>query len=147
MKTNASRYVLLAFACFIAFILYFVVKVQIDSKYDHELMLEDYYRQEKKINKQFEEESAVSAAEEPIFRQTNVSLEIDFQAKSENISGTASFLRPSSQKADFTIPIQLKAGESLVIPRGKLQAGFWYITLEWQQNGKQLRIKKELYLK
>ncbi|OYQ45578.1 FixH family protein [Flavobacterium aurantiibacter] len=146
MKTNASRYVLLAFACFIAFILYFVVKVQIDSKYDHELMLEDYYRQEKKINKQFEEESAVSASEEPIFRQTNVSLEIDFQAKSENISGTASFLRPSSKKADFTIPIQLKAGESLVIPRGKLQTGLWYITLEWQQNGKQLRIKKELYL-
>lgn len=146
MKTNGSRYVLLAFACFIAFILYFVIKVQTDSAYDHELMLEDYYRQEKKINKQYDAETAVTEDLKPQISQTTTTVEIRFQNQAETLIGTALFLRPSSQKSDFEVPFRIHPKQVLSIPKNKLEKGLWYVTFEWRENGKDLRFKQNLYV-
>ena len=41
MKLNWGKAIVIAFALFITFIMYFVLKVQSDSKYDNELVTED----------------------------------------------------------------------------------------------------------
>ena len=46
MKINWGTGIVIAFALFMSFILYFVFKVQSDSKYDNELVTEDYYKKE-----------------------------------------------------------------------------------------------------
>jgi hypothetical protein len=46
MKINWGTGIVIAFALFITFILYFVFKVQSDNKYDNELVTEDYYKKE-----------------------------------------------------------------------------------------------------
>ena len=56
MKINWGTGVVIGFAAFISFIMYFIIKVQINPEYDNELVANDYYKQEKtvqdNINKQ-----------------------------------------------------------------------------------------------
>ena len=49
MKINWGTAVVIAFALFMSFILYFVFKVQSDSKYDNELVVEKYYLEEQNL--------------------------------------------------------------------------------------------------
>ena len=44
MKINWGTAIVIAFALFISFILYFVYSVQSNSKYDNELVVEEYYK-------------------------------------------------------------------------------------------------------
>jgi len=44
MKINWGTGIVIAFVCFMAFIMYFVIKVQTDHKYDNDLVVEDYYK-------------------------------------------------------------------------------------------------------
>jgi len=44
IKINWGTAIVIAFALFMSFILFFVFKVQSDSKYDNELVTEEYYK-------------------------------------------------------------------------------------------------------
>ena len=46
MKFNWGTGIVIAFALFMTFILSYVFKVQSNDKYDHELVVEDYYKKE-----------------------------------------------------------------------------------------------------
>ena len=46
MKINWGTAIVIAFVCFISFIMYFVISMSTDKKYDHDLVVEDYYGQE-----------------------------------------------------------------------------------------------------
>ncbi|GAW88802.1 cytochrome Cbb3 oxidase maturation protein CcoH [Flavobacterium psychrophilum] len=49
MKINWGTGIVIAFALFISFILYFVFKVQSNAKYDNELVVEEYYKHDAKF--------------------------------------------------------------------------------------------------
>ena len=49
MKFNWGTGVIIGFGTFMAFILSFVFLVQSNSKYDNELVADDYYKQESKV--------------------------------------------------------------------------------------------------
>ena len=49
MKINWGVGIVIAFGLFITFILYFVVMVQSDSKYDNDLVVEEYYKHDAKF--------------------------------------------------------------------------------------------------
>lgn len=66
MKINWGTAIVIAFGLFITFILYFVFKVQINPKYDNELVTEDYYQQELKVQGNIERTSNANALEEKI---------------------------------------------------------------------------------
>ena len=44
IKINWGTAIILAFGLFMTFILYFVFKVQSNSKYDNELVVDEYYK-------------------------------------------------------------------------------------------------------
>ena len=48
MKFNWGTAVIIGFGSFMTFILFFVFLVQSNSKYDNELVANDYYKQERK---------------------------------------------------------------------------------------------------
>ena len=50
MKLNWGTGIVLAFIGFIAFILYFVINVITNDKYNHDLVIEDYYKAEIESN-------------------------------------------------------------------------------------------------
>ena len=50
MKFNWGTGIVLAFIGFISFIMYFVINMNTNDKYDHDLVTEDYYKQELEIS-------------------------------------------------------------------------------------------------
>lgn len=147
-KINWGTGIFIAFAMFMTFILFFVFLVQSDSKYDNELVVEEYYKYEIGLQKQLDKESnAASLADKVIFENTSESIRIKFPASFDykNIKGHVSLYRPSSQKLDFTIPIVLSSS-NLLIPKSDLAGGRWDIIADWNYNGTGYLNKEQLTL-
>jgi len=138
MKINWGTGIIIAFAVFMAFIMFFVFKVQSNSFYDNELVVEEYYKQERVLQSQLDkEQNAVSLVHKVYVQDIGKEIRIDFPEEFDGskITGKVSLYRPSSQKLDFEIPISLSA-HHLLIPKSDLAGGRWDITVDWQYNGK-----------
>ena len=139
MKINWGTGIVIAFLMFMSFILFFVFKVQSDSKYDNELVIEEYYKQERVLEALLDrEQNAADLKDKLQIDNSNADVikivfpkEFDFK----NIKGKVSLYRPSDQKLDFETPISLSASY-LLIPKSDLAGGRWDITIDWQYNGK-----------
>lgn len=138
MKINWGTGIVLAFALFMSFIMFFVIRVQSDHQYDNELVVEDYYKMERGLEGQLQkEENAAQLAEKVIIDAKGDSIKVVFPAHFNPalIKGKVSLYRPSSQKLDFEIPISVSA-PYLLIPKSDLAGGRWDITVDWQYDGK-----------
>lgn len=148
MKINWGTGIVIAFALFISFILYFVFSVQSNSKYDNELVYEDYYRQDAKFGEEMVRiQNAQDLIEKPVISNNSNGISIVFPKDylSKNIKGEVFFYRPSNKKFDFSIPISL-SGFTMKVPNEKVLVGRWDITMEWQYNGKQFLTKEVVYI-
>lgn len=150
MKINWGTYIVIAFALFISFILYFVIKVQTDSKYDNDLVVEEYY----KHDIHFQDEMArIQNAHDLKIKPTitvntnGISIVFPSDFKPKAIKGTVALYRASNKKFDFEVPISLKDSSSLFISKDKLIGGEWKINMEWQYKGKSYLTKEEIYVK
>jgi hypothetical protein len=149
MKINWGTGIVIAFALFISFILYFIIKVQLDSKYDNELVVEEYYKHDAKFGDELlRAQNANDLAQKPVITTTSEGVSIVFPAVyiPKNIKGNVGFYRSSNKKFDFSIPISL-SDSSLNIPKSKLLGGRWEINMEWQYEGKQYLTKETIYIK
>ena len=135
-KINWGTGIFIAFATFMGFILFFVFLVQSDSKYDNELVVEDYYKYESGLQKEInKEENAEKLAEKLQFVNDEKGLKIVFPSAFDykKITGKVSLYRPSNQKLDFEIPISLSS-QDLLIPKSQLAGGRWDVIVEWNFN-------------
>lgn len=148
MKINWGKGIVIAFTLFIGFILYFVFKVQTNSKYDNELVVDKYYQKELLLNGQMEREQNANNLAQPVAITTDEkSVIIDFPEVFEysKIKGKVSLYRPSSQKLDFETNISL-SNPHLLIPKSNLADGRWDISIEWSYEGKEYLNKETLFL-
>jgi len=146
-KINWGTSIVIAFALFITFILYFVIKVQSNSKYDNELVTEEYYKKELVYSKQLEkQQNAIDMSMNILISNSNEGISIDFPSNMDfsKINGKVSFYRPSNQKLDFEVPISLSSPH-LLIPKSNLVGGLWDISVEWNYEGKEYLFKKSVY--
>ncbi|NDP26903.1 MAG: FixH family protein [Flavobacterium sp.] len=149
MKINWGTGIVIAFALFITFILYFIIKVQMDSKYDNELVVEEYYKHDAKFGDELiRAQNANDLAQKPVITTTSEGVTIVFPEVfiPKNIKGNVSFYRSSNKNFDFSVPITL-SGSSLNIPKNRLLGGRWEINMEWQYQGKQYLTKEVIYSK
>ena len=148
LKFNWGTYIVMAFALFITFILYFVVKVQSDSKYDNDLVVEEYYKHDIHYQEEMQRvQNAQDLATKPKVTQLDQEVTITFPANFDpkKIKGTVSLYRPSNKKLDFQVKLDLT--ESTVhIPKTNLVGGSWDINMEWQYEGKSYLTKETLYI-
>jgi len=148
MKINWGTGIVIAIALFMTFILYFVVKVQSDSKYDNELVVEEYYKHDAKFSAEMERvQNAEDLSQKPIIKNTSEGIRIIFPDVfvPKDIKGTVNFYRSSNKKFDFDVPISL-SGSSLNISKKRLLGGRWEINMEWQYGGKKYLTKEALYI-
>lgn len=148
MKINWGTSIVIAFGLFMAFILFFVFKVQSNPEYDNELVVEEYYKhdarfQEEMLKIQSAEDLTVKPKIVPFEKGIKITFPSEFNPK--NIKGKVSLYRPSNKKLDFEIPISL-SDSTLLIPEKKLVGGRWDITLNWEYDGKEFQFKEVLYL-
>ena len=145
---NWGTGIVIAFALFISFILYFVFAVQSNSKYDNELVVEEYYKHDAKFGDEMARiQDAQNLVHKPVFKNTSEGITIVFPEVfiPKNIKGKVFFYRPSNKKFDFEVPISL-SGSSLSVPKERLMGGRWNINMEWQYQGKQYLTKDTIYI-
>ena len=149
MKINWGTSIVIAFALFITFILYFVFKVQTNSKYDNELVVEEYYKHDVHFGDEMTRvQNAQDLVSKPTISITSEGISISFPEAfvPKNIKGKVSLYRPSNKKLDFEIPISLSS-PTLLIPKKSLVDGRWDINMEWQYEGKAYLTKDVVYIK
>ena len=147
MKLNWGKGIVIAFVLFMSFILYFVIKVQSDDKYDNELVTQEYYKKEKLVQGTIESiENANNLTAKVAIAKTEKGLLITFpdSLDPKKIKGKVSLYRPSNQKLDFETLISL-SGSDLLIPKNNLVGGLWGITIAWEYEGKTYLNKEEIY--
>ena len=149
MKINWGTSIVIAFALFMTFILYFVFQVQSNSKYDNDLVVEEYYKHDAHFGEEMIRiQNANNLVQKPIITVSKLGITIvfpkDFEPK--NINGKVSLYRPSNKKLDFEVPISL-SNPTLLIPVSNLVGGRWDINMEWQYIGKQYLTKEIIYIK
>src|SRR5690606_40291048 len=113
--------------CFISFIMYFIISMNTNSKYDHDLVIEEYYKAElgfqDEINK---EENAKKLSENLSWSKTEEGLLISFpeDLDAEKISGTVYLYRTFNKKLDFDIPITIDK-HCIFITKDNLLHSIW----------------------
>ena len=144
MKINWGTGIVLAFVMFISFILYFVIRMNTDSRANINLVTEDYYQAELGFQQEIDaEHRANNLSEKVTVQKTDQGLNVVFPESMENqpMKGTVSFYRPSNKKIDFELPLALSDSQ-MMIPDKRLVAGRWDITVFWTLNGEDY-IQKE----
>ncbi|MDW5288197.1 FixH family protein [Formosa sp. PL04] len=146
MKINWGTGIIIAFVLFIGFIMYFVVNMLTGDRFNHDLVVEDYYKQELSLQNEIDkEQNAQTLAENLSWEHTNEGILIQFpESISETqISGTVTLYRPSNKTLDFQLPIVLN-NHTVLIPKDKLVDGRWNLTVDWKNNGSSYLYKQHL---
>lgn len=146
MKINWGTGIVIAFIAFISFIMYFVVNMNVNKKYDHDLVTEDYYKKELEFQNDIDKETnAKNLVENLKWQKTTEGLVITFPETliKENITGKVFLYRPSNKQFDFETELSL-SNHNLLIPDKRLLDGRWNIKVDWQYNGKSYLYKKEI---
>ncbi|PWL39385.1 cytochrome C oxidase Cbb3 [Flagellimonas aquimarina] len=146
MKINWGTGIVLAFVAFISFILYFVVRMSTDNSANHDLVTEEYYKQELAYQNEIDaSKSALEMQAKLKFVKSKEGMTIFFPEKfaPEHITGTVSLYRPSNKHLDIDFPISLSKTH-LLIPDNSLVDGRWDITVKWQYQGKTFLHKEKL---
>jgi len=147
MKLNWGTGIVLGFLSFMGFILFFIIKLQTNATYDHELVAKDYYKQEKNVQDNIDKQTnANHLVEKVVIEKTAQGIEVIFPKHFDatKINGTISLYRPSNQKLDFETKISL-SGPIMLIPKNKLVGGLWEIAVDWGYETKKYLNKETIY--
>ena len=146
MKFNWGTGVIVAFVLFISFIMYFVISMNTNKKYDHDLVTEEYYQQELEYQNDIDKEKKATGLKENIqWKKSDNGIVIIFpnDLDFKEVSGKVFLYRPSNKQLDFETAISL-SDYNLLIPDKRLLDGRWNIKVDWQYNGKSYLYKKEI---
>ncbi len=146
MKINWGTGIVLAFIAFIGFILFFVVRMNMDDRANHDLVTEEYYKNELVFQKEIDAEKEANTLPFPLeIIRAEEGLQILFPKDMDptKISGTVSLYRPSNKHLDFDLPLSL-SNAHLLIPDKRLLDGRWDIKVNWNYQGKNYLVKKSM---
>ena len=148
MKINWGTGIVIAFALFMTFILYFVFEVQSNSKYDNDLVVEEYYKHDSHFQEEMARiQNAHDLQKKPsiVYSEKGVKVTFPPTFESDKIKGNILLYRPSNKKFDFNTQIIL-TNSALLIPKDKLVKGRWDVNMEWQYNGIKYLTKEVIYV-
>ncbi len=134
MKINWGTGIVIGMALFISFIMYLVINMLTDKKFDHDLVTEEYYQKELHYQEEIDAETNAFALDENISdRRVKDGWIVEFPENLElsKISGNLNFYRPSDAKLDFNIPLELTSHEIFIADK-KLVEGRWNINIHWE---------------
>ncbi|WP_298496863.1 FixH family protein [uncultured Algibacter sp.] len=146
MKFNWGTGIVLAFIGFISFIMYFIITMNVNDKYDHDLVSDDYYADELQYQNDINKlENTKDLSTNISYEKTTNGLIIKFPKGLDykNIKGKLFLYRPSNKQLDFETAISL-SNLNLLIPDKRLVDGRWNIKIDWQYNGKNYLFKESI---
>lgn len=144
LKLSWSTGIVIAMISFMIFILSFVYKAVALDEYQHELVSEDYYKDELHYQEEIDKmNNSIALSKEVTLRNSKTGIHITFpdEIKQAKIKGMITFQRLSNEKLDFSEEIVLSEHEQ-IIPAEKLVSGKWIIKIDWE-DGKRKYLFKE----
>ncbi len=144
MKLNWGTGIVLAFVGFIGFILFFVVRMSLDDRSNHDLVTEDYYKKELVFQQDIDAmKKAKALSYPPRVEKTEAGMLIHFPVNMspEKIEGKVSLYRPSNKHLDFDLPISVSK-PNLLIPDKRLLDGRWDMEVRWTYEGETYLLRK-----
>lgn len=145
MKLNWGKSIVLAFILFISFIMFFVVNMLTDDKYDHDLVVESYYKKNLTLQKDIDDSKKALALEHKVeINLKNQDLEILFPTEfdPEGIKGELFMYRPSDKSLDFTVDVKSKSLR-FILPDQYFTSGRWDAILKFTYKGEDYMVTKK----
>lgn len=146
MKINWGTGLAIGMVLFIGFILFFVIQIITDDKYDYDLVTEDYYQKELVFQKELDDLANSNSLKQNLTgNKTDRGWEITFPKDLDlsAITGTVTLYRPSDKKLDFQMPLEL-SDSVILIPDSRMVGGRWTTIVNWSYKGKDYRYQKEI---
>ncbi|MFT4849982.1 MAG: nitrogen fixation protein FixH [Sediminicola sp.] len=146
MKINWGTGIVIAIALFMTFILVLVYNMTMNQDYNHDLVVEEYYKKELAFQEEIDaEKNALSLSERIKGKKVKNGWLLTFPKEIEGsqIEGSVFLYRPSNKQLDFDFSIEL-SGLNLLIPDESLLDGRWNITVEWEYKGKPYLYKESI---
>lgn len=147
IKINWGTAMVIAMVLFMVFILQFVYRTIAIDKYEHQLVSEDYYKDELYYQQEIDKMNNASKLVQnvKIDRAEGGMLiifpdDMDFS----KIIGTISFQRPSNKNLDFEQNIAL-SNNKLLISHNNLVEGKWKIKIDWKYNDEEYLLKETTF--
>ncbi len=147
IKFNWGTGIVVAMVAFMIFILSFVYKTIAVDKYQHQLVSEDYYKDELHYQQEIDKlNSAAKLTQNIVLNNSSDGVTINFPQDLDytKISGEILFQRLSNEKLDFNEKIKLE-GNSQLISNDKLVAGKWVVRIEWNYNDEEYLYKESWF--
>lgn len=146
MKINWGTGIVIAIGLFMAFILIFVITMMTDSTYDHDLVIEDYYKQEIGFQDELDARNNAAQLEKSIrIEQSPEGLQILFPREyaEQLMEGKVMFYRVNQKKLDFEKELIL-TDNSMLIPAGEIVSGRWDVSVYWTMNERIHTVKEKI---
>lgn len=142
IKINWGTGIVIAIVLFMVFILFFVYK-SLTPEYSHELVSEEYYKDELHYQKEIDKlNNAVKLETMISLSNSEKGITIKFPENIDypQVKGIISFQRYSNSVLDFDKDIMLLSDEFL-IPDSVLVSGKWIIKIDWNYKGQEYLFK------
>lgn len=136
IKINWGTGIVIAMLMFMTFILTFVYK-SLTQEYTHELVSEDYYKDELQYQNDIDKLNNANKLDSKItLRNSDKGITIQFPKNMDyqQIKGEILFQRLSNIKLDFNKKIALKS-DKVLIPDSLLVSGKWIVKVDWKYKG------------
>lgn len=101
---------------------------------DINLVRDDYYEAEVQFNEKLETIKRTKKLTEELkikLIPNFISLQFPTEIGDQEISGTIFLYRPSDEKLDFELPIEIDSSKNQLIPTDKMITGQWKIQVDW----------------
>ena len=146
MKIGWGTGIVIAIVMFMSFILFLVIKMTTNQDYNHDLVVEEYYKKELVFQQEIDaEENLKLLSEKIIGKKVKGGWLLSFpkEIEASKIKGTVFLYRPSSKQLDFNFPIEL-SDSNLLIPDKRLLDGRWNISVAWKYDNKDYLYKESI---
>ena len=122
----------------VIFIVLSVTMTIIFMTQDVSLVSDNYYEKSLVYQDEIDKQSRTKSLNEEVkinFNDEMISILFPSDYVLKNMTGEIYFYRPSDQKMDFKIPLQLSETGTQIIPTQNIEKGYWRIKLNWEMDG------------
>jgi len=136
---------LILFIATLAFVLYK------SRQYHNSLVMNNYYEEDLAYQKQYDKIKNYQSLDSKLsfnYLSAKKSLEIVFPYDaSSKVSGQVQLYRPSSDKDDFVVPIQIVRDSVMLINTTEMKSGRWLVKVNWTWKSKDIYTEEEILIK
>lgn len=145
MKLNWGKSIVLAMVLFIGFIMFMVVQMITGPEYDHDLVVDEYYKDELTLNDKLDKIENGKAYKADInFSGNPNGLLLQFPEALSTLSDlNVEGYRPSDKDLDFMLPLTIDDNREALVNK-PLAKGIWKFSVSFSFEGKDYLISKTL---